>query len=121
MGVTRRLKELNSGIQCISLQPDSPFHGLEGLKHMSTAIVPKIYDPKLADCDLGISTEASYAIVRRLAGEEGMLVGISSGAALIGCLQIAAELRKQRREGVIVTVFPDSGEKYLTEQFWEEG
>ena len=120
VGTTRRLKELNPKIQCISLQPDSPFHGLEGLKHMATAIVPTIYDSKLADRDLGISTEAAYALVRRVAREEGLLVGISSGAAMVGCLQIAEELHRKKQEAVIVTVFPDSGDKYLSERFWDE-
>jgi len=120
VGTSRRLKELNPKIQCISLQPDSPFHGLEGLKHMATAIVPTIYDSKLADRDLGISTEAAYAMVRRVAREEGLLVGISSGAAMVGCLQIAGELHRKKQEAVIVTVFADSGDKYLSERFWDE-
>src|SRR5438067_1112554 len=120
VGTTRRLKQLNPKIQCISLQPDSPFHGLEGLKHMATAIVPTIYDSKLADRDLGISTEAAYALVRRVAREEGLSVGISSGAALVGCLQVAEELHRKKQEAVIVTVFADSGDKYLSERFWEE-
>src|SRR5437870_5626219 len=94
MGTARRLKELNSGVRCISLQPDSPFHGIEGAKHMASAIVPGIYDPSLADEDLGISTEESYAMVKRLAREEGLLVGISSAAAVVGCLKIAERLRK---------------------------
>ncbi len=120
MGTARRLKEFNSQIQCISLQPDSSFHGIEGAKHMATAIVPKIYDPALADDDLGISTEASYAMVRRLAREEGLLVGISAGAAIVGCLQVARGLAERGQGGVIVTVLPDSGDKYLSERFWEE-
>src|SRR5438270_3765202 len=120
VGTTRRLKKLNPKIQCISLQPDSPFHGLEGLKHMASAIVPTIYDSKLADRDLGISTEAAYAMVRRVAREEGLLVGISSGAAMVGCLQIAGELHRKKQEAVIVTVFADSGDKYLSERFWDE-
>jgi cysteine synthase B len=120
VGTSRKLKELNPRIQCISLQPDSPFHGLEGLKHMATAIVPKIYDPKLADRDVGISTEASYAMVRRLAREEGLLVGISAGAAALGALQVAQELAAKKETGVIVTVFADSGDKYLSERFWDE-
>src|SRR6185312_13098772 len=95
MGAARRLKEFNPGIRCISLQPDSSFHGIEGAKHMATAIVPKIYDPGLADDDLGISTEASYAMVRRLAREEGLLVGISAGAAIVGCFQIARGLAER--------------------------
>ncbi|HZR29248.1 MAG TPA: cysteine synthase family protein [Terriglobales bacterium] len=120
VGTSRKLKELNPRIQRISLQPDSPFHGLEGLKHMATAIVPKIYDPAVADRDIGISTEASYAMVRRLAREEGLLVGISAGAAAVGALQIAEELAARKEPGVIVTVFPDSGDKYLSERFWDE-
>jgi cysteine synthase B len=120
VGNTRRLKELNPNIQCISLQPDSPFHGIEGAKHMASAIVPKIYDPKLADEDLGISTEESYAMAIRLAREEGMLVGISAAAAVVGCLQIARRLKKDE-PAVFVTILCDSGDKYLSERFWEEG
>ncbi len=120
VGTSRKLKELNPRIQRISLQPDSPFHGLEGLKHMATAIVPNIYDPKLADRDIGISTEASYAMVRRLAREEGLLVGISAGAAVVGALLIAQEMASKKESGVIVTIFPDSGDKYLSERFWDE-
>jgi cysteine synthase B len=120
VGTSRRLKELKQKIECISLQPDSPFHGLEGLKHMPTAIVPKIYDPSLVDRNLEIGTEESYAMVRRLAREEGLLVGISSGTAMVGCLRLARELEEKKQRAVIVTVFPDSGEKYLSERFWEE-
>ena len=87
---------------------------------MATAIVPKIYDPALADRDIGISTEASYAMVRRLAREEGLLVGISAGAAVVGALQIAQEMASRKESGVIVTVLPDSGDKYLSERFWDE-
>jgi cysteine synthase B len=87
---------------------------------MATSIVPKIYDPSLADLDLGVATEDAYAMVRRLAREEGLLVGISSGAALFGCLRIARELAARKENGVIVTIFPDSGDKYLSERFWEE-
>jgi cysteine synthase B len=120
MGTTRRLKELNPKVQCISLQPDSPFHGIEGAKHMATAIVPKIYDAKLADEDLGISTEESYAMAVRLAREEGLLVGISAAAAVVGCLQVARKLKPDER-AVFVTILCDSGDKYLSERFWEEG
>jgi S-sulfo-L-cysteine synthase (O-acetyl-L-serine-dependent) len=116
VGTTRRLKELNPKIRCVSFQPDSPFHGLEGMKHMPTAIVPKIYDPKVADDDSAISTEESHAMVKRLAREEGLLVGISAGAAMVAALKVAKEVRR----GVIVTVFPDSGDKYLSERFWDE-
>jgi cysteine synthase B len=120
VGTSRRLKELNSAIKCISLQPDSPFHGIEGAKHMESAIVPKIYDPTIADEDLGISTEDSYKVAIRLAREEGLLVGISAGAAVTGCLQVAARLKKDE-QAVFVTILPDSGDKYLSERFWEEG
>jgi S-sulfo-L-cysteine synthase (O-acetyl-L-serine-dependent) len=119
MGTSRRLKELNPHIQCISLQPDSSFHGIEGAKHMATAIVPKIYDPKLADGDLAISTEASYAMCKRLAREEGLLVGVSAAAAVVGCLDVAGRIRKGQR-ATIVTIFPDSADKYLSERFWDE-
>src|SRR5947209_9236442 len=119
MGTSRRLKELNPNVRCISLQPDSAFHGIEGAKHMASAIVPKIYDASLADEDLGISTEDSYAMAIRASREEGLLIGISAGAAIAGCLQIARTLRKDE-EAVIVTIFPDSGDKYLSERFWTE-
>jgi cysteine synthase B len=119
MGTSRRLKELNPKIRCISLQPDSPFHGIEGAKHMASAIVPKIYDPRLADEDIEIATEDAYANAIRGAREEGLLLGISAGAAIAGCLQIARKLGKDE-EAVIVTIFPDSGDKYLSERFWTE-
>jgi cysteine synthase B len=119
VGTTRRLKELNPNVRCISLQPDSPFHGIEGAKHMATAIVPKIYDAKLADEDLGIATEDAYKMAIRLAREEGLLVGISSAAAVVGCLKIA-EQRKQGQPAVMVTILCDSGDKYLSERFWTE-
>jgi cysteine synthase B len=117
VGTARKLKELNPKIRCISFQPDSPFHGLEGMKHMATAIVPKIYDPSVADEDLAISTEEAYAMTLRLAREEGLLAGISAGAATVAALQVA----KAAGRGVIVTIFPDSGDKYLSERFWDEG
>jgi S-sulfo-L-cysteine synthase (O-acetyl-L-serine-dependent) len=120
VGTSRRLKELNPQIRCISLQPDSAFHGIEGAKHMATAIVPGIYDPRLADDDLGVSTEAAYAMVKRLARRDGLLVGISSGAAAAGCLRMAQDLARRRHPAVIVTIFPDSGDKYLSERFWDE-
>src|SRR5262245_58104914 len=114
MGTGRALRRFNPAIKLISFQPDSPFHGLEGLKHMATAMVPAIYDPALADEDFGVSSEDAYALVRRLAREEGLLVGISSGAALAAALKVARRLE----EGVVVTVFPDGAEKYLSESFW---
>jgi len=117
VGTSRRLKELNPEIRCISLQPDSPFHGIEGTKHMETSIVPKIYDASIADGELGIETEAAQAMVRRLAREEGMLVGVSAAAALVGALEVA---RDAEPGSVVVTIFPDSGDKYLSEQFWNE-
>jgi len=114
MGTGRRLREANPSIKLISFQPDSPLHGLEGLKHMETAIVPGIYDPSLADEDMRVSTEDAYTMVRRLARESGLLVGISGGAALAGALKVA----KSVRNAVIVTIFPDSADKYMSERFW---
>jgi cysteine synthase B len=120
IGTTRRLREFNPGVQAISFQPDSPFHGLEGMKHMPTAIVPAIYDPQLADRNLEIETEAAYAMAKRLAREEGLLVGISAAAAVVASLRVAEEEAAAGRRAVIVTVLPDSADKYLSERFWEE-
>jgi S-sulfo-L-cysteine synthase (O-acetyl-L-serine-dependent) len=121
VGAARRLKELNAKIECVSLQPDAAFHGIEGAKHMATALVPAIYDPSLADRDLGISTEAAYEMTKRLAREEGLLVGVSSGAAAAGCVAVARQISEPARtDAVIVTVFPDSGVKYLSERFWDD-
>lgn len=120
VGTTRRLKELNPKIQAISMQPDSPFHGLEGLKHMATSIVPAIYDPSLADRALELETEAAYAMAKQLAREEGLLVGISAAAAVAASGQIAREEVAAGRSAVIVTVLPDSADNYLSERFWEE-
>ena len=119
VGNTRRLKELNPAIRCISLQPDSSFHGLEGWKHMATAIVPPIYDATLADANLEVGTEESYRLVKRVAREEGLLLSPSAAAALQGCFQVAASLGGDE-QAVIVTIFPDSGTKYLSERFWDE-
>jgi cysteine synthase B len=117
-GVGRYLRQYNPAIQLIAVQPDSSFHGLEGLKHMPTAIQPGIFDPAMPDLTLEISTEASYEMVRRLAREEGLFVGISSGAAALAALQVAAGLE----EGTVVTVFPDAGYKYLSDKaLWVEG
>jgi S-sulfo-L-cysteine synthase (O-acetyl-L-serine-dependent) len=121
MGATRRLKEFNPTLQAVSFQPDSPFHGLEGLKHMSTSIVPAIYNPHLADRALEVETEATYAMAKQLAREEGLLVGISAAAAVVASVKIATEESAAGRQAVIVTVLPDSAEKYLSERFWEEG
>jgi len=120
VGTTRRLKELNPAIQCISMQPDSPFNGLEGLKHMATAIVPSIYDPALADRNVEVETEAAYAMAKRLARTEGLLVGVSAAAAVAASLQIAEEEAARGKEAVIVTILCDSADKYLSERFWEE-
>ena len=119
VGTTRRLKELNPAIRCVSLQPDASFHGLEGWKHMETAIRPAIYDDTLADENLPVSTEESYRLVKRLAREEGLLVSPSAAAALLGCFEIAARIPKNEN-AVIVTVFADSAAKYLNERFWDE-
>jgi cysteine synthase B len=115
VGTGRRLRQFNPAIRLISFQPSGPFHGLEGLKHMESALVPAIYDPTLADEDLRIDSERSYEMVRRLARETGLLVGISSGAALAVMLQVAQRLER----GVVVSVFPDGAAKYLTEKFWD--
>jgi S-sulfo-L-cysteine synthase (O-acetyl-L-serine-dependent) len=114
VGTGRALRRFNPAIKLYSFQPDSPFHGLEGLKHMATALVPAIYDPALADEDLSVTTEDAHRFVRRLAKEEGLLVGISAGAALAATLSVARRLDA----GVVVTVFPDGAEKYLSESFW---
>src|SRR5262245_46121810 len=114
VGTARRLRVWRPSVRLISLQPDSPLHGLEGLKHMASAIVPPIYDAALADEDLEIATEDAQALTRRLAREAGLLVGPSSGAALAGSLQVASGLER----GVIVTIFPDTGNRYLSERFW---
>ncbi len=120
MGATRRLKELNPALQAISFQPDSPFHGLEGLKHMATSLVPAIYNPHLADRALEVETEAAYQMARRLARDEGLLVGISAAAAVVASLEIAAEESAAGRQALIVTVLPDAADKYMSERFWEE-
>ena len=120
MGTTRRLRELNRDIQCISMQPDSPFNGLEGLKHMETAIVPPIYDPKLADRNIAMSTERAYAMAKQLGKTEGLLVGVSAAAAVAASLQVAEEEHRAGRNAVIVTILCDSADKYLSERFWEE-
>lgn len=119
VGTTRRLRELNPSIRCIALQPDASFHGLEGWKHMPTALRPAIYDETLADKNVAVRTEEAYRMVKRLAREEGMLVSPSSAAALVGCLEVAKQVPEGKR-AVIVTVFADSAAKYLSERFWDE-
>jgi cysteine synthase B len=120
MGATRRLKEFNPAIQAISFQPDSPFHGLEGLKYMGASIVPAIYNPHLADRNLEIETEAAYDMARHLARQQGLLVGISAAAAVVASLKVAREESAAGREAVIVTILCDSADKYLSDRFWEQ-
>jgi len=114
VGTARRLRQFNKSIKLISFQPATAFHGLEGLKHMESAIIPGIYDPSIADQDLRVESEDAFEMVRRLAREEGVMAGISSGAAVAAVLQVARQLKS----GIIVTVCPDGAEKYLTEKFW---
>ncbi len=120
MGNSRRLKKEIPHIKCISAQPSSGFHGLEGLKHMPTAIVPGIYDPALADENIWIDTEDAYAMCRRMAREEALLIGISSGANLVAALRVAHEVAAAGETGVIVTILADGAYKYLSEPFWSE-
>jgi S-sulfo-L-cysteine synthase (O-acetyl-L-serine-dependent) len=120
VGTTRRLKELNPRVRCVSLQPDSAFHGIEGAKHLPSAMVPGIYDSSLADENIEITTEDAHAMARRLAREHGLLVGVSAAAAVVGCLQVAEGLKKNQA-ATIVTVLCDSGDKYLSERCWTEG
>ncbi len=115
-GVGRRLREYSDRVRLISMQPSSGFHGLEGLKHMPTAIIPGIYDDELADDNIWAETEDAHEMVRRLAREEGLLVGISSGANMVAALKVAEEVKS----GAIVTVFCDAADKYLSEQFWDD-
>jgi S-sulfo-L-cysteine synthase (O-acetyl-L-serine-dependent) len=119
-GVTRRLRRDMPGVKCYSAQPASGFHGIEGLKYMPTAIVPGIYDDTLADGNLWLETEDSYRMVRRLAREEGLLVGISSGANVVAALRLGREMCDAGQTAVIVTIFCDSADKYLSEHFWDE-
>lgn len=114
-GTSRRLRELNPRLRTFSVQPDSPLHAIEGLKHMESSIVPGIYDPALADEDLRVATEDAHAMTRHLAKEHGLLAGVSSGAALAAALRVAATAPG----GVIVTIFPDGGTRYLSEDFWD--
>jgi cysteine synthase B len=121
MGTTRRLRELNPAIRCISMQPNSPFNGLEGLKHMATAIVPKIYDPKLADENIEMGTEIAYKMAKHLGRHLGLLIGVSSAANVAAAVEIAEQEAAAGREAVVVTILCDSADKYLSERFWEEG
>ncbi len=120
MGTTRRLRELNPRIRCYSMQPDSPFNGLEGLKHMATAIVPRIYDPTLADENIEMATETAYAMCKGLAKHQGLLVGVSAAAAVAAAMQVGERAVREGREAVIVTILCDSAAKYMSERFWQE-
>lgn len=120
MGITRRLREDAPHARCYSMQPDSPFHGLEGMKHMASAIVPGIYEEGLADDNLWIETEAAYRMVRRLGRQEGILVGISAGANVLAATHIARDIASRGEQGVIVTILCDGADKYLSEHFWDE-
>ena len=117
IGTTRRLKEFNPNLRAISMQPNSPLHGLEGMKHLETAIVPGIYDANLADENVEVATENAQAMTRRLAREEGLFVGVSSGANVFAALRLARQLKE---DAVIVTILCDGGGKYLNENFWDE-
>ena len=119
VGTARRLREFNPEIRCVSLQPDGPFHGLEGWKHMPTALRPAIYDDTVADENLSVRTEDAYRLTKRLAREEGLLVSPSAAAALAGCFAVASKLNPGER-AVIVTVFADNAARYLSERFWHE-
>jgi len=121
MGTTRRLRELNPAVKCISMQPDSPFNGLEGLKHMETAIVPRIYDPSLADENIPMATETAYRMAKFLGKHLGLLVGVSAAAAVATAVEVGEREAAAGREAVIVTVLSDSADKYLSERFWTEG
>ena len=120
MGVTRRLRKQLRHVRCYSVQPSSPLHGLEGTKHMPTAIKPGIYDPELADDNLWIETEDAYEMARRLAREEGLLVGVSAAANVVAAAKIADSLANEGQSGLVVTILCDGGQKYLSESFWEE-
>jgi S-sulfo-L-cysteine synthase (O-acetyl-L-serine-dependent) len=117
VGTTRRLREMEPSLRAVCFIPDSPFHGIEGLKHLPSSMVPSIYDPTLPWQQLTISTEEAQAMTRRLAREEGLFVGVSSGAAMVAAARLAANIDRGR----IVVVFPDNGDRYLSEDFWLEG
>ncbi len=115
VGTGRRLRQMSGGVRLVSVQPSSPLHGLEGLRHMGSAIVPRIYDAELADENIAVDTETAQAMVVRLAREEGMLVGLSAGAAVAAALQVASKLDR----GCVVTILPEAGRRFLGQRFWE--
>jgi cysteine synthase B len=119
-GTSRRLRELNASIELVSVQPDSPMHGLEGLKHMASAIVPGIHDPSIATAEMFIPTEEAQDVAKRVARREGLLVGPSGGANLAACVRLARDLAKGRVPSTLVTILPDSGERYLEHDFWRK-
>ena len=118
VGTSRRLKQEKAGIECWSAQPSTPLHGIEGTKHLATAIVPDIYDGSLADGQLWVDTEDAYEMARRLAREEGLLVGISAAGNVVAARQLAEQLAADGKNGVIVTIGCDGAAKYLSEDFW---
>jgi cysteine synthase B len=120
MGVSRRLKQDVPGVRCISVQPASGFHGLEGAKHMPTAIQPGIYDPQLADENLWVETEEAHEMGRRLAKQEGLLVGVSAAANVVAASRVAEQLASEGRAGMVVTILCDGGQRYLSESFWND-
>jgi cysteine synthase B len=120
MGTGRYIREKLPNARVIAFQPDSPFHGLEGMKHMETAIVPKIYDPAVPHEDRPCRTEDAYRVARRLGREEGILAGISTGASVSVALGVATELAARGEPGVVVCIGPDGGDRYLSDRFWEE-
>jgi cysteine synthase B len=118
VGAGRRLRELNPAVRLVSMEPDGPMHGLEGLKHMETSIVPAIYDDAVADSRIEVSTEQAQDAARVLARRGGILLGPSGGANLAAAVRLGRDLAEQGRQAVVVTVFPDAGERYLGERFW---
>lgn len=120
VGTTRRLRRDLPNVKCISVQPASPLHGLEGTKHMPTALKPAIYDPTLADDNLWIETEDAYEMARNLARQEGLLVGISAAANVVAAARVAESLADKKQSGLVVTILCDGGQKYLSESFWND-
>jgi S-sulfo-L-cysteine synthase (O-acetyl-L-serine-dependent) len=120
MGVTRRFREEAPYVRCYSMQPDAAFHGLEGLKHMASAMVPEIYDPQLPDGNIDVSTEEAHRMVRRIARQEGLLIGVSAGGNLAAAHRLARKLHADGERAVIVTILCDGAAKYLSEHFWDD-